>query len=95
MFITNKVDQAASPSTCPIVCCAGYYLVWPTRWGFTFNGTYMPRYPHMGTADVLFVDGHATPQNKYELEELWLPQPQRWRLYPNQIDNKDRWNALP
>jgi prepilin-type N-terminal cleavage/methylation domain-containing protein/prepilin-type processing-associated H-X9-DG protein len=97
VFITNKIDQAATPSTCPMVCCAGYYLVWPTLWGFTSNGAYMPRYPHQSSANALFVDGHVTAQDRYTLEDQKrLPyQPQNWILYPNQIDNKDRWNALP
>jgi prepilin-type N-terminal cleavage/methylation domain-containing protein/prepilin-type processing-associated H-X9-DG protein len=94
VFITNKFDQTVSSSTCPLLCCAGFYLVWPTRSGFTFNAPYQPMYPHNLTANVLYVDGHVDSQEKYDLEELDLPQPKHWRLYPGQIDNKDRWNAL-
>ncbi len=96
-FITNKIDQAVSPSTCPIVCCAGYYLVWPSLWGFMFNAPYAPVYPHRLLANALFVDGHVAAQDQFTLEDQrLLPyQPHNWELYPGQIDNKDRWNALP
>jgi prepilin-type N-terminal cleavage/methylation domain-containing protein/prepilin-type processing-associated H-X9-DG protein len=97
VFITNKMDKAVSPSTCPMVCCAAYYLIWPSRWGFTSGGTTHPEYPHHASSNTLFVDGHASPMTRDRLEETDKPQPTQWPLFPEQIynDNKDRWYALP
>jgi prepilin-type N-terminal cleavage/methylation domain-containing protein/prepilin-type processing-associated H-X9-DG protein len=94
VFVTNKIDQAASPSTCPMVCCAVDYLVWPSRWGFTYP-FHPPLYPHQLSSNTLFVDGHAASMTPDRLEETDVPQPQNWQLYPGQVENKDRWNALP
>jgi prepilin-type N-terminal cleavage/methylation domain-containing protein/prepilin-type processing-associated H-X9-DG protein len=91
VVLTNRIDEAERPSECPLVCCAKSYLIWPTRWGFTWHQH--PEYLHMGTANVLFVDGHVMPMDQDELEETDLPQPVKWQLYPGQIDNNDRWKA--
>lgn len=94
VFITSKYEAAVFPATCPMLSCAGFYLVWPTLSGFTNNGVYMPQYPHNSAANALYVDGHVESQDKYNLEELdiYPQQPQKWRLDPaNQKSNDYRW----
>ncbi|MBN1554329.1 MAG: prepilin-type N-terminal cleavage/methylation domain-containing protein [Phycisphaerae bacterium] len=93
VFITNKFEEAASPASCPMLCCAGYYLIRAALSGFTGTGAYIPQYPHNSTANALYVDGHVESQDKYILEELDLypQQPQRWRLYPGQKSNEAKW----
>ena len=102
VFITNKMDQAAFPSTCPMVCCAKDYLIWPTLWGFSYdvypNVNHYPLYPHRLRANALFVDGHVAAQNRFTLEDQRLlpyGHPQNWRLFPGQKSNDDRWEKLP
>lgn len=94
VFITNRFEEAVSPSECPILCCGSFYLVYANDGSSCgddwTNLGHHPEYVHLGTSNLIFIDGHVTSMPPAELEREVI-----WQLYPNQTCNPLRWIAAP